>query len=428
VNVLVIGSGGREHALVWKLAQSPKVSQLFCAPGNAGIETVAKCLHLSVDDIAGLRSFAVSKCIDLTVVGPEVPLALGIVDEFRKSKLKIFGPTRAAARIESSKAFAKELMVRHKIPTATAHSFISLPSAREYIDQQPLPIVIKADGLAQGKGVVVAGTREEAHRAAASMLQEGEFGEAGQRILVEEFLSGEEVTIMGFTDGKTVRLMPAAQDYKRIGDGNRGPNTGGMGAYAPVAAVNPSILQTVTREVFQRIIDALSRVGSPFQGVLYAGLMIVQNRPYVLEFNARLGDPETQVIMPLLKTDLVNVLEAVVAHRLDQIDIAWHTDTAVCVVLTSEGYPGTYTTGRTISGLERLSTHDIMVFHAGTKRDKGNIVTAGGRVLGVTGIAPMLFSARDKAYQAAKVISYEGSYFRSDIALEAMRNSAAGNP
>jgi phosphoribosylamine--glycine ligase len=246
-------------------------------------------------------------------------------------------------------------------------------------------------------------------------------GEAGQRILVEEFLSGEEVTIMGFTDGKTVRLMPAAQDYKRIGDGNRGPNTGGMGAYAPVAAVNPSILQTVTREVFQRIIDALSRVGSPFQGVLYAGLMIVQNRPYVLEFNARLGDPETQVIMPLLKTDLVNVLEAVVAHRLDQIDIAWHTDTAVCVVLTSEGYPGTYTTGRTISGLERLSTHDIMVFHAGTKRDKGNVVTAGGRVLGVTGIAPMLFSARDKAYQAAKVISYEGSYFRSDIALGAMR-------
>ena len=422
MNVLVIGSGGREHALVWKLAQSPKVSQLFCAPGNAGIETIAECLHHSMDDIGGLRSLAVSKRIDLTVVGPEVPLALGIVDEFRKSRLTIFGPTRAAARIESSKAFAKELMVRHKIPTATACTFDSLPSALKYIDLQSLPIVIKADGLAQGKGVVVANRREEAHGAAASMLQEGEFGEAGRRILIEEFLSGEEVTVMAFTDGKTVQLMPAAQDHKRVGDGDTGANTGGMGAYAPVAVATPSFLKRVAQEVFQPIVGALSRVGSPFQGVLYAGLMIVKNRPYVLEFNARFGDPETQVVLPLLKTDLLDVLEAVVTHRLDQIDITWHTDTVVCVVLTSEGYPGTYNTGRTITGLERVPAHGIMVFHAGTKREAGNIVTAGGRVLGITGIAPVLASARDKVYQAAGTISYEGCYFRTDIAHRASGN------
>ncbi|WP_447983088.1 phosphoribosylamine--glycine ligase [Nitrospira sp. Nam74] len=420
MKVLVIGSGGREHALVWKLAQSPRVTQLFCAPGNAGIESLATCVPLAVEDVAGLKQFAITEKIDLTVVGPEGPLSLGIVDEFRKAKLKIFGPTRAAAQVESSKAFSKELMTRHHIPTAAARSFDTLKPALDYLEGQALPVVVKADGLAQGKGVVVATTREEARHAVVSMLEQGAFGQAGRRVLIEEFLDGEEATVMAFTDGKTIVPMVAAQDHKRVGDGDQGANTGGMGAYAPAPIVTPELIQTVLKHVFHPAIEGLSRMGSPYQGVLYAGLMIVRGKPYVLEFNARFGDPETQVVLPLLQTDLVEVIEAVVEHRLDQLTVKWHAQCAVCVVMTSKGYPAPYESGIPIYGLVD-STQETMVFHAGTARRNGCIVTAGGRVLGITALGPTLMAAKERAYGTARRVRFEGCHFRSDIAHRALQ-------
>jgi phosphoribosylamine--glycine ligase len=420
MKVLVIGSGGREHALVWKLAQSPRVTQLFCAPGNAGIESMATCIPVAVDDLAALKQIVVTEKIDLTVVGPEAPLALGLVDEFRKAKLKVFGPTRAAAQVESSKAFAKELMRRHHIATAAAQSFEAIKPAMNYLDRHALPVVVKADGLAQGKGVVVATTREEARQAVNCMLEEGAFGAAGRRVLIEQFLEGEEATIMTFTDGKTIVPMVAAQDHKRVGDGDSGPNTGGMGAYAPAPIVTPELVKTVMNDVFHPIVEGLSRMGSPYQGVLYAGLMIVGGTPYVLEFNARFGDPETQVVLPLLQTDLLEVFEAVVEHRLDQLAVTWHTQSAACVVMTSRGYPGPYESGIPIRGLVD-PTHGSMVFHAGTKRQGGDIVTAGGRVLGVTGIGQDLMTAREQAYHTVRGIQFDGCHFRSDIAHRAFK-------
>lgn len=421
MKILVIGSGGREHALVWKIAQSPRVSGLYCAPGNPGIEQLARTVPLAADDIAGLKAFVTKEGIDLTVVGPEAPLALGIADEFRKAKLRIFGPTRGAAQIESSKSFAKDLMTRCKIPTAAARSFEALKPALEYLDRHPLPVVVKADGLAQGKGVVVAATKEQAVQAATDMLERQTFGQAGQRVVIEEFLDGEEVTIMAFTDGKAVVPMVAAQDHKRVGDGDTGPNTGGMGAYAPAPLATPSLRSTVVQSVLRPIVQGLSQVGSPFYGVLYAGLMIVRGQPYVLEFNARFGDPETQVVLPLLKTDLVEVMEAVVEHRLDQLEVEWHEQAAVCVVLTSAGYPGAYETGKPIEGLLDLpQSGKTIVFHAGTRRQGSQVVTAGGRVLGVTGIGPRLAEARERAYQAARSITFEGGHHRSDIASRAL--------
>jgi phosphoribosylamine---glycine ligase len=419
MKVLVIGSGGREHAIVWKLAQSSRVSQLFCAPGNAGIESLATCVPLLVEDLAGLQQFVTRERIDLTVVGPEVSLALGIVDEFRKAKLKIFGPTRRAAQIESSKAFSKNLMSRHHIPTAAAQSFDALQPALDYLDRQTLPIVVKADGLAQGKGVVVAATREEARQTVVSMLEQGVFGQAGRRVLIEEFLDGEEATVMAFTDGKTIVPMVAAQDHKRVGDGDSGANTGGMGAYAPAPIVTPELIQTVMKDVFHPAVEGLSRMGSPYQGVLYAGLMIVRGKPSVLEFNARFGDPETQVVLPLLQTDLLDVIEAVIEHRLDQLTVKWHAHSAVCVVMTSKGYPGHYEVGIPIQGLDS-SIQDTMVFHAGTKQQGENVVTAGGRVLGITGIGPDLMTARERAYDTVRQIRFDGCHFRSDIAHRAL--------
>jgi phosphoribosylamine---glycine ligase len=419
MKVLVIGSGGREHAIVWKLAQSPRVSQLFCAPGNAGIESLATCVPLLVEDLAGLQQFVTRERIDLTVVGPEVSLALGIVDEFRKAKLKIFGPTRRAAQIESSKAFSKNLMSRHHIPTAAAQSFDALQPVLDYLDRQTLPIVVKADGLAQGKGVVVAATREEARQTVVSMLEQGAFGQAGRRVLIEEFLDGEEATVMAFTDGKTIVPMVAAQDHKRVGDGDSGANTGGMGAYAPAPIVTPELIQTVMKDVFHPAVEGLSRMGSPYQGVLYAGLMIVRGKPSVLEFNARFGDPETQVVLPLLQTDLLDVIEAVIEHRLDQLTVKWHAHSAVCVVMTSKGYPGHYEVGIPIQWLDS-SIQDTMVFHAGTKQQGENVVTAGGRVLGITGIGPDLMTARERAYDTVRQIRFDGCHFGSDIAHRAL--------
>jgi phosphoribosylamine--glycine ligase len=425
MKVLIIGSGGREHALVWKLAQSPKVSALYCAPGNAGIESLATCVPIAADDVKALKAFAATERIDLTVVGPEAPLAMGIADEFRQAKLRIFGPTRAAAQIEASKIFAKQLLIQHRIPTAAARTFESVPPAVEYLARQSYPLVVKADGLAQGKGVVVAGTPDEAQQAVVEMLERKRFGAAGHRIVVEEFLQGEELTIMAFTDGKTVIPMVPVQDHKRVGEGDTGPNTGGMGAYAPAPLGTAALQAAIMRSVFQPIVRALVQVGSPFYGVLYAGLMIVKGQPYVLEFNARFGDPETQVILPLLKTDLVEIMNAVVEHRLDQVPIEWLDRRAVCVVLSAGGYPGSYETGLPISGLpETASMTDVMVFHAGTKRVGDTILTAGGRVLGVTAVGATLAAARDRAYQAADRIAYPHQYRRSDIAVRALPSSA----
>lgn len=419
MKILVIGSGGREHAIVWKLTQSPRKPTLYCAPGNAGIESLAICVPVKADDIAGLKAFVQSEQIDLAVVGPEAPLALGIVDEFRKAKLKIFGPTKGAARIEASKIFSKEIMASAKILTAKSQSFDQLAPALAYLDQHELPVVVKADGLAQGKGVVVAATREEAKQAVRDSMEHAVFGQAGQRVLIEQFLDGEELTIMAFTDGRTVVPMLPAQDHKRVGDADTGPNTGGMGAYCPAPLGTAALRDQVTKQVLYPAVEALSRMGCPFQGVLYAGLMVVKGIPYVLEFNARMGDPETQVALPLLKTDLLEVIEAVVEHRLDQLSVEWHDQTAVCVVMTSAGYPGAYSTGRAIHGLPFAPDATTVVFHAGTARTGAEVVTAGGRVLGITGLGKTLAAAQAEAYRVTRSIAFDGAHYRNDIAHRA---------
>ncbi len=417
MKILVIGNGGREHALVWKLAQSPRVTKLWCAPGNAGIGQLATCVPIAVTDIPGLRRFAEEQSVDLTVVGPEAPLALGIADLFRQKKLAVFGPTKNAARIESSKDFAKNLMMRQRIPTADARTFDRVEAALGYLECCSFPIVVKADGLAQGKGVVIAGTAREARDAVVNMLSRHAFGEAGKHVVIEEYLQGEELTVMAFADGKTVLPMVAAQDHKRIGDGDAGPNTGGMGAYAPAPLCTPLLCDEIVNSVLSPAIEGLSRAGSPFYGVLYAGIMVTDGRPRVLEFNARFGDPETQAVLPLLKTDLADVLEAVVEHRLDQVTLEWADHAAVCVVLASGGYPGAYKTGVPITGLPSSAERDhVAVFHAGTARKDHEIVTDGGRVLGVTAWGASLDAARDRAYDMAGRIAFEGRYCRTDIA------------
>ena len=424
MKILIVGSGGREHAMVWTLAQSPRRPTLYCAPGNAGIESLATCVPIKADDITGLKTFVQSEKIDLTIVGPEAPLALGIVDEFRKSKLKIFGPTKAAARIEASKVFSKEVMAKAKILTAQAQSFDLIKPALAYAALHELPVVVKADGLAQGKGVVVATTREEAMQAVRDSMEYAVFGQAGQRVLIEQFLDGEELTIMAFTDGRTVVPMLPAQDHKRLGDGDTGPNTGGMGAYCPAPLGTMTLREQVTRQVLYPAVEALSRMGCPFQGVLYAGLMVVNGIPYVLEFNARMGDPETQVVLPLLKTDFLDVIEAVVEHRLDQLTVNWHDETAVCVVMTSGGYPGAYQTGCPIQGLPTTTDEKTIVFHAGTRRTGTEVVTAGGRVLGITGRGKTLEAAQVEAYRTARSISFDGAHYRTDIAYRTLARHA----
>ncbi|MGB0909217.1 MAG: phosphoribosylamine--glycine ligase, partial [Nitrospirales bacterium] len=379
------------------------------------------CVPIKVDDITALKHFVQEKEIDLTVVGPELPLSLGIADEFRKAKLRIFGPTRNAACIESSKSFAKDLLVRCNIPTPKAKTFERLDQAIAYIDTHAVPLVIKADGLAQGKGVVVANSREEATEAVTRMLEQRQFGDAGTRVMIEEFLDGEELTLMAFADGRTVIPMIAAQDHKRVGENDTGPNTGGMGAYAPAPIATDSLRQRIVRDILYPVVEGLSRVGSPYYGVLYAGLMITKGEPYVLEFNARFGDPETQVVLPLLKTDLVDVLESVVEHRLDQVSVEWHDESAVCVVLTSDGYPGSYKSGLPISGLSKVEgTRNLMAFHAGTAFQDDAVVTNGGRVLGLTARGPDLRSARSRAYEAVDTIAFKGQHYRRDIASRVM--------
>ncbi len=409
--------------MVWKLAQSPRKPILYCAPGNAGIASLATIVPIKSDDILGLKEFALREAIDLTVIGPEAPLALGIVDEFRKARLKVFGPTKQAARVEASKSFSKDVMAQAKIRTAQAKSFEKVVDALDYVERHTLPVVIKADGLAQGKGVIIATTRDQARQAIIDSMQHAVFGQAGKQVLIEQFLDGEELTIMAFTDGKTVVPMPPAQDHKRVGDGDTGLNTGGMGAYCPAPLGTAEIQEHVRREVLQPMVDVMARLGSPFQGVLYAGLMVAKGTPYVLEFNARMGDPETQVVLPLLKTDLLDIIEAVVEHRLDQLLVEWHPDATVCVVMASGGYPGSYQQGIPISGLRPTTTTSAaaVVFHAGTAQRDKDVVTAGGRVLGILGRGPTLSEAQREAYRVVNTISFEGCHFRADIAHRALK-------
>jgi phosphoribosylamine--glycine ligase len=415
MKVLVIGNGGREHALVWKLAQSPRVSKIFCAPGNAGIAEQAQCVEIKPTDVEKFAAFAERERIDLTVVGPEAPLCAGIVDRFQLLGLRIFGPSKAAARMEGSKVFCKEILLKYKIPTAEAGIFSDANAARDYIRKKGAPIVVKADGLAAGKGVVVAKTVEEAEQAVADIMEKKIFGDAGQRVVIEECLEGEEASVMALVDGTTVKILEPSQDHKRVFDGDRGPNTGGMGAYSPTCVVGADAADAV-REIFARTLAGLCAEGIEFRGVLYAGLMMTASGAKVLEFNARFGDPETQVVVPRMDFDLFDAMSAVVDGRLASFEMNWKREAAACVVLASGGYPGEFAKGKIITGLQDAAQlPNVVVFHAGTKRADGAVVTDGGRVLGVTALSGDIKDALRRAYHAIGKISFEGMQFRRDI-------------
>lgn len=416
MRVLVIGGGGREHALALSIAKSPRVNKVFCAPGNPGMEEFAECVSINVGDIQGLLSFAHDKSIDLTIVGPEAPLADGISDKFRQARLSIFGPSQMAARIETSKVFAKRLMAQCKIPTPMAATFSDSNLAREYVRTRAFPVVIKADGLAQGKGVFIVTTLNEAESAIKELLEKKVFGASGATVIIEDFVDGNELSVMALTDGNTVAPLLASRDYKRIFDNDHGPNTGGMGSFAPVPSVDSSLMTKIVEQILQPIVDGLSSLGSPYRGLLYAGIMLTADGPRVLEFNARFGDPETQVVLSLLKTDLIDLLDAVVTHRLDAIPpIEWHEGAAVCVVLASKGYPGTSDLGKIVSGLDIEKPDGSTVFHAGTRSIGENVVTAGGRVFGVTARGNNHETARRSAYEAVSQITFDGMQYRKDI-------------
>ena len=415
MKVLVVGGGGREHAICWKLAQSPKVTQLFCAPGNAGIAQVATCIDVKATDVDGMVAWAKANAMDFVMVAPDDPLALGMVDAMEAAGIPAFGPHANAAIVEASKAFSKELMAKYHIPTAKYCTFTDLEKALSYLEAPGAPIVVKADGLALGKGVVVAATVDEAKQAAQEMMEDKKFGESGSTVVIEECMTGPEVTVLAFTDGKTVVPMPASQDHKRAYDGNQGPNTGGMGAISPPPQYTPELAQRCMEEIFQPTIDALRAEGRPFQGVLYFGLMLTPSGPKVVEYNARFGDPECQVVLSLLDTDLMDILQACVDGTLDRLQIRWKDEAGCIVVLASGGYPLDYKKGYPISGLDEAG-QTAMVFHAGTKLGPGGeYLTNGGRVLGVTATAPTLDGAIAGAYDAAKHISFQDMHFRTDI-------------
>jgi len=421
MKVLVIGSGGREHALVWKIAQSPLVTKVYCAPGNPGTGQLAENVDLAVDDLPGLLGFAQREGIGLTVVGPELPLSLGIVDLFEEYGLKVFGARRNAAMIESSKAFSKELMQKYGVPTAAYQVFTEVEPAVAFIDRVGAPIVVKADGLAAGKGVIIAATRDEAVAAVTDMLGGNAFGSAGSRVVIEEFLTGEEASFLAFTDGKNIIPLASAQDHKAVFDGDQGPNTGGMGAYSPAPVVTPAIHEKAMSEVLRRTVDGMAAEGRPYRGVLYAGLMIEGDSVKTLEFNARFGDPECQPLLMRMKSDIVPILLAVAGGDLSGVEIEWHDKAAVCVVMASQGYPGDYRKGDEISGLAEASRiDDLFVFHAGTKARDGRIVTSGGRVLGVTALGDTVQDAIDRAYRGVAAISWEGVHYRRDIGRKAV--------
>lgn len=425
MKVLVVGQGGREHALVWKLAQSPRVRQLYCAPGNAGIAELARCVPIGDTDLENLVRFAKEERIDLTVVGPEAPLVAGLVDRFEAEGLRVFGPRQEAAMLEGSKSFAKEIMAKYDIPTARYQAFDDYEAALRYVREHGAPVVLKADGLAAGKGVTVARTLEEAEAALARMMREKVFGDAGNRIVIEEFLQGQELTLMAFVDGETVLPMVPVQDHKPVFDGDRGPNTGGMGTYSPTPQLPPSVIEDSFRRILQPVAKAMVAEGKPYRGVLYGGLMVTAEGPKVIEFNARFGDPETQVVLPRLKSDLLDVLEATVEGRLADVQLEWRPEAAVCVILASEGYPGAYPKGRVIQGLfdaEEQHARQVYLFHSGTARENGQWLTNGGRVLGVTALGDNLATARQRAYEAIEGIRFEGMHYRRDIGLRGLRD------
>ena len=421
MRILVIGSGGREHALAWKIKQSKLADKVFCAPGNGGIAQDAECVDIKTEDIPGLLEFAKKEKIDFTVVGPEVPLAAGIVDEFQNYKLKVFGPNKAASQMEASKVFSKELMAKYKVPTAEFKVFDNADKAKGYIAKIG-PCVVKADGLCAGKGVVVAKTIEEANKAVDLMLKERAFGDAGNRIIIEECLEGQEASILVITDSREVVVLASAQDHKRVFDHDEGPNTGGMGVYSPAPVVTKELLKEILEKIVYRTVDGLAKEGIEYKGVLYAGVMITKDGPKTLEFNVRFGDPETQAILPRLRSDLVEVMLATAEGKLSRVrNLEWDERACVTVVLASKGYPGDYEKGKEIFGLdETAKMKDIVIFHAGTKEQGDKIVTNGGRVLGVTGLGKTIKEAIANTYQAVARINFEGMHYRKDIGGRAL--------
>jgi phosphoribosylamine--glycine ligase len=427
MKVLVLGGGGREHTIVWKLAQSKRVDRIYCAPGNAGISELAECIDINPSDYDSLLNFVKYEWVDMTIVGPEEPLSKGVVDAFEKDERRIMGPSREASMIESSKVFAKDFMRKYGIPTAEYRTFTSYLHAEEYVRMKGAPIVIKADGLAAGKGVIVAKTVQEAIDALRLIMKDKAFGEAGERVVVEECLEGEEASYLVFTDGETILPMVSSQDHKRVYDNDEGPNTGGMGAYSPAPVVTPEMEELIMERVMKPVIKGMNREGIRYKGVLYAGLMIKDGMPYVLEFNCRFGDPETQPILTRLKTDLLDIAFSITDRKLSNMSLEWRPEASVCVVAASGGYPGSYEKGKVITGLEDVKRMEgVEVFHAGTAFNNNDIVTSGGRVLGVTSLGASIKDARDLAYAAMDKIHFEGMHYRKDIAGRAIERINAG--
>lgn len=421
MKVLVVGGGGREHALVWKIAQSPLVDTIYCAPGNPGIAELAECVHIGADEIDALCDFAKAEAIDLTVVGPEVPLTMGIVDMFQDAGLEVFGPNQAAAQIEGSKGFSKDLMARHNIPTAAYRSFTDHAAAVAYIKEQGAPIVVKADGLAAGKGVIVAMTEEQAIAGVDDIMLDKVFGTAGASVVIEEFMDGEEASFFAFTDGKNILPLASSQDHKRVNDNDEGPNTGGMGAYSPAPVVTAELHDVIVDTIVKPTIEGMAKDGCPYVGILYVGLMIKDGKPRVVEYNARFGDPEAQPLLMRMKSDIVPVLQACARGELAQDSIEWHDKAAVCVVMASGGYPASFEKGLPISGLDKAAQlEDLMVFHAGTAAKDGQVVNNGGRVLGVTGLGGTVKAAIDKAYEGVRLIDWQAVHYRKDIGARAL--------
>lgn len=416
MKMLVIGSGGREHALVWKLKQCATVSRIYCAPGNPGMAALGECVPIQAEDIPALRDFALEKQVDLTVVGPEVPLTAGIVDEFRQVGLQIIGPDKKAARLEGSKSYAKDFMMKYHIPTGRYEKAFTKEEALKLLQDFSLPVVIKADGLAAGKGVLICQTDDEARQAVEDILVNQVFGQAGSHLVIEEFLEGIETSVLCFVDGETILPMASSQDHKRIGDGDTGPNTGGMGTYSPNRVYTNEVARRVKEKILIPTLQGIQAENMDFRGILFVGLMITKEGPKVLEYNVRFGDPETQVVIPRLKTDLCTVFSQMLNRNLSRLHLEWEPEVAVCAVLASGGYPGDYKTGIPITGLNQVSD-EVLIFHAGTRMEGDHLVTAGGRVLNVTALAPTVDEAREKVYNAVECITFEGKTCRRDIGL-----------
>ncbi len=420
MKILVVGSGGREHTLVWKLNQSSQVDKIYCAPGNGGIQTMAECVDIAVTDISALVKFAKKNHIDLTIIGPELPLTLGIVDAFRENDLPVFGPVQAAAALEGSKSFAKNFMKKYHIPTANYAVFETLESATDYLQKNEPPFVLKADGLAAGKGVSICHNRAEAYHVAEKIMQEKIFGDAGAKLVIEEYLEGEEASVFAISDGDNIIVMPASQDHKAVFEGDKGPNTGGMGAYAPAPLITEDLMNVVREKILLPTIRGMKQEGHAYTGVLYAGLMITQAGPKVVEFNCRFGDPEIQAVMLLIENDIVDIIQASIDKSLQDFNLNIANKSAICVILASGGYPGSYEKDKEIQGLDQTDK-DVLVFHAGTRIKNGRFYTSGGRVLGVTTVQKDIQTAIDVVYKNVGKITFNKAYYRKDIAFKALK-------